>query len=219
MNSKTVSRIGILGVLLFAASSILGGYSIEGYDSLRQLISETYAIGTTYGIYLRMFGIIPSGVLFTLFFFYAKKHFPKHQIIKIGFYGLVLFYGLSTIIVGIFPCDHCCNPEFTNPSTAQIIHNLFGFITYLIVPCCILLLGIGLRKTNHSRLSNHGIFLGSLSSLFVLYLFLNPLTHLIGMYQRIIESIILLWIISCATTLKKKMNHDDRTSSNLDQRH
>lgn len=208
MNSKTVSRIGILGVLLFAASSILGGYSIEGYDSLRKLISETYAIDTTYGIYLRMFGIIPCGVLFTLFFFFAKKHFPKHQIITIGFYGLVLFYGLSTIIVGFFPCDHGCNPEFTNPSTAQIIHNLFGFLTYLTVPCCILLLGVGLRKTNHSRLSNHGIFLGSLSSLFVLYLFLNPLTHFIGMLQRIIESIFLLWIISCATTLKK-MNHDD----------
>ena len=105
----------------------------------------------------------------------------------------------------------CCTnvgSEFTNPSTAQIIHNLFGFLTYLTVPCCILLLGVGLRKTNHSRLSNHGIFLGSLSSLFVLYLFLNPLTHFIGMYQRIIESIFLLWIISCATTLKK-MNHDD----------
>ena len=169
MNSKTVSRIGILGVLLFAASSILGGYSIEGYDSLRQLISETYAIGTTYGIYLRMFGIIPSGVLFTLFLFYAKKHFPKHQFITIGFYGLVFFYGLSTIIVGIFPCDYGCNPGFTTPSTAQIIHNLFGFLTYLTVPCCILLLGVGLRKTNHSMLSNHGILLGSLSSLLVLY--------------------------------------------------
>ena len=208
MNSKTVSRIGILGVLLFAASSILGGYSIEGYDSLRQLISETYATGITYGIYLRMFGIIPSGVLFTLFLFYAKKHFPKHQFITIGFYGLVFFYGLSTIIVGIFPCDYGCNPGFTPPSTAQIIHNLFGFLTYMTVPCCILLLGVGLRKTNHSMLSNHGILLGSLSSLFVLYLFLNPLTHFIGMYQRIIESIFLLWIISCATTLKK-MNHDD----------
>ena len=124
MNSNTVYRIGILGVLLFAASSILGGYQIEGYDSLRQLISKTYAINVTYGIYLRMFGVIPSGVLFILFFFYLKKLFPQHQIIKIGFCGLVFFYGLLTIIVEIFPCDHSCNPEFLNPSTAHIIHNL-----------------------------------------------------------------------------------------------
>jgi predicted permease len=157
---------------------------------------------------LECLGSFHVGFYLPSFSFSQKKHFPKHQIITIGFYGLVLFYGLSTIIVGTFPCDHGCNPEFTNPSTAQIIHNLFGFLTYLTVPCCILLLGVGLRKTNHSRLSNHGIFLGSLSSLFVLYLFLNPLTHFIGMYQRIIESIFLLWIISCATTLKK-MNHDD----------
>ena len=81
MNSKTVYRIGIMGVVLFATSSILGGLLIEDYDPLRQLISETYAIDVTYGLYLRMFGVIPSGILFTLFFFYAKKHFPQHQII------------------------------------------------------------------------------------------------------------------------------------------
>ena len=88
MNSKTVSRIGILGVLLFAASCILGGYSIEGYDSLRKFISETYAIDTTYGIYLRMFGIIPSGVLFTLFFFYAKNTFLSIKSLQLGFMDL-----------------------------------------------------------------------------------------------------------------------------------
>ena len=205
MNPKNIYSIGILGVLLFAASSILGGYQIRGYDSLRQLISKTYAIDVTFSIYLRMFGIISSGVLFTLFFFYLKKLFPQHQIIKIGFCGLVFFYGLLTIIVEIFPCDHSCNPEFLNPSTADIIHNLSGFLTYLTVPCCILLLGGGLRKTNHSRLSNHRIILGILNSL---YLLLNSKTHYIGMYQRIIKSIFLLWVISLATTLKK-MKHDD----------
>ena len=205
MNPKNIYSIGILGVLLFAASSILGGYQIRGYDSLRQLISKTYAIDVTFSIYLRMFGIISSGVLFTLFFFYLKKLFPQHQIIKIGFCGLVFFYGLLTIIVEIFPCDHSCNPEFMNPSTAHIIHNLSGFLTYLTVPCCILLLGGGLRKTNHSRLSNHTIILGILNSL---YLLLNSKTHYIGMYQRIIKSIFLLWVISLATTLKK-MKHDD----------
>ena len=35
MNSKTVYRIGILGVVLFATSSILDGLLIEDYDPLR----------------------------------------------------------------------------------------------------------------------------------------------------------------------------------------
>lgn len=208
MNSKTVYRIGILGAVLFATSSILGGLLIKGYDPLRQLISETYAIEVTYGLYLRMFGVIPSGILFTLFFFYAKKHFPQHQIIQNGFNGLVLFYGLSTIIVGIFLCDHGCNPEFTNPSTAQIIHNLFGFLTYLTVPCFILLLSVGLRKTNHTNLSYLGIILGLLSTILVLFIFLNPKTFYFRVYQRIIECSFLLWVISCANTLKG-VTHED----------
>ncbi len=67
MNNKTTFLIGIIGVSLFVVSSVLGGFLIENYNMASQLISESYAIDTEYGIILRIFGYIPSGILITLF--------------------------------------------------------------------------------------------------------------------------------------------------------
>ena len=56
MNNKTTFLIGIIGVSLFVVSSVLGGILIENYNMASQLISESYAIDTEYGIILRIFG-------------------------------------------------------------------------------------------------------------------------------------------------------------------
>ena len=74
MNNKTTFLIGIIGVSLFVVSSVLGGFLIENYNMASQLISESYAIDTEYGIILRIFGYIPSGILITLFCFLGVKH-------------------------------------------------------------------------------------------------------------------------------------------------
>ena len=52
MNNKTTFLIGIIGVSLFVVSSVLGGFLIENYNMASQLISESYAIDTEYGIIL-----------------------------------------------------------------------------------------------------------------------------------------------------------------------
>ncbi|MFT6873247.1 MAG: hypothetical protein ACJAVN_002265, partial [Roseivirga sp.] len=56
MNNKITFLIGIVGVILFVVSSILGGFLIENYNELSQYISESYAIDTEYGKILRIFG-------------------------------------------------------------------------------------------------------------------------------------------------------------------
>jgi len=62
---------------------------------------------------------------------------------KIGFCGLGIFYGIATIIVGLFPCDKGCNKELIDPSVLQVIHNLTGLLTYIFVPISIILIGVG----------------------------------------------------------------------------
>jgi len=94
MSNKFAFIIGILGASLFVVSSILGGILIENYSLTSQYISETYAIDTEYGIVLRAFGYIPSGILLTIFAFVGFKKFPKSTITKIGFYGLGIFMAL-----------------------------------------------------------------------------------------------------------------------------
>ena len=146
MKNKFTFLIGILGVSLFIVSSIVGGFLIENYSILSQYISETYAIDTEYGVILRTFGYIPSGILLTLFCFIGVTYFQPSKLIKIGFYGIGIFYGLATVIVGIFPCDSGCSKQLVDPSTSQIIHNLMGLLTYIFVPICMILIGVGLKK-------------------------------------------------------------------------
>lgn len=205
MNNKITFLIGILGVSLFVVSSILGGFLIENYNILSQYISESYAIDTEYGKILRIFGYIPSGVLITLFCFLGVRYFQISKLLKVGFYGIGIFYGLATVIVGIFPCDSGCNKALIDPSSSQLIHNFVGSLTYLLVPVFMILIGLGLKKTpNNNTFSLLSIVFGAISLLLVYILVSNSNSEYIGLYQRIIESIFVIWIIFCAIVIKNK---------------
>ncbi len=203
MNNKRTFLIGILGVSLFVISSIAGGLLIENYNILNQFISESFAIDTEYGIFLRIFGYIPSGILIALFCFLGARYFHPSKIIQIGFYGIGIFYGLATVIVGIFPCDSGCNKELIDPSSSQLIHNFVALLTYLFVPVFMILIGLGLKKSHNNIFSLQSIVCGAISILFVLILVSNLNSEYIGLYQRIIESAFVIWIIFCAILIKK----------------
>ncbi|MBT8187683.1 MAG: DUF998 domain-containing protein [Croceitalea sp.] len=204
MSTNTTFFIGILGAGLFVISSIIGGILIDDYSITAQFISETFAIDAQYGVPLRLFAIIPSGVLFTLFAYGAYMNLPQSNMTKLGFIGWGLFYGVATAVVGIFPCDSGCNRELINPSLSQIIHNLIAAFTYMIVPLCILLIAISLRKwPSFKRLANLGILCGTISYLFVMLLFSDPNSEIVGLYQRVIEGLFIVWMLGCAFRIKK----------------
>ena len=205
MSNKSIFFIGVLGVSLLAASFILGGLLIENYDIVSQFISESYAIDTEYGILLRIFGYIPSGILITLFCFLAVKYFQPTILIKIGFYGIGIFYGVASLVTGIFPCDSGCNKELINPSFSQLTHNFAALLMYVFVPINIIITGIGLKRlANYNRLSIIAITSGIISILFVYLLFSDITSEFLGLYQRIIESVFIIWILTCAFTIKNQ---------------
>ncbi len=203
MSNKLTYLIGIIGVSLFAFCAIIGGFLIEDYNIISQFISESYAIDTEYGMTLRAFGYIPSGILITIFCFRLSTMFRPSILTKLGFYALGVFYGIATILVGFFPCDSGCNKDLVDPSISQLIHNLLGFLTYVFVPISIILIGLGLKQLpNYSRLSVKAITYGAISIIFVYVLFSDPDSAYIGLYQRIIESVFILWIVTCAIAIK-----------------
>ena len=205
MNNKITFLIGIVGVSLFVVSSILGGFLIENYNELSQYISESYAIDTEYGKILRIFGYIPSGILITLFCFLGVRYFQPSKLLKIGFYGIGIFYGLATVVVGIFPCDSGCNKELIDPSSSQLIHDFVGLLTYLFVPVFMILIGLGLKKSsNNNTFSLQSIVFGAITVLFVFILVSNSNSEYIGLYQRMIESVFVIWIVFCAFVIKNK---------------
>lgn len=204
MSNNSLFFIAIISTTLFIVSSILGGFQFDDYDPISQYISETMAIGTPHGKKLRYFGYIPSGILLIVFSFIGYKRFPKSHLTKIGFIGLGLFYGFSTIIVGIFPCDIGCNKELIDPSISQLIHNFVGLLTYLFVPISIVFINLGLWKSkNYSQLFKIGIICAFISIIFISLLISNNSSSYIGLYQRIIEVIFIFFIISCAISIKK----------------
>ena len=204
MNNKTVFLIGTLGVSLFAIPAIIGGVLIEDYSLISQFISESDARGTKHGLALRLFGYIPSGILIAVFCFVALKKFQSSKLSKTGFYGLGVFYGIATMLTGIFPCDVGCNKNFIDPSLSQIIHNLAGLLTYIFVPISLMIVGLGLKHSpSHNRLSVIAITCGIVSSLFISLLLSDLSSQHVGLLQRIIESIFIIWIVTCAIEIKK----------------
>ena len=215
MSNKLVFWAGILSVTFFGVASILGGFQFESYDPISQYISETMAIDTPYGKALRFFGYIPAGVLLTIFSFAGVKKISASALTKIGFWGLGIFYGLATIIIGLFPCDKGCNMELADPSVSQLIHTLTGLLTYIFVPISIVTIGIGLRQSKkHNALSKIAISCGLVSIVFVGILLSNRSTNFAGLYQRIIEVTFIIWVVACSIFIKKSEQLNSNANRN-----
>lgn len=204
MSRQVISLLGLLGVSLFIITTITSGMLLSNYSHLSQLISESYAIDTPYGIQLRYFGFLPSGILITAFSFLSIKYVPNSAATKMGLIGIGLFYGLGTVVVSIFPCDSGCNKEMINPTISQFLHNLSGLLTYLFVPICLLILGLEARKWPRGKtLSIVGLLCACISILFIFLIMAATDSNYIGLIQRVIEASILFWIISFSLYLRK----------------
>jgi hypothetical protein len=194
MTNKIIFLTGLLGVILFVGTTVVGGVQLNGYSHINQYISESYASGTEHASALRMYGFIPSGILLMIFSFLYPRIVAKSKAVRLAFLGIGVFYGLGTVVTSIFPCDFGC--DMSKPSISQIVHNMMGFLTYVIVPICVIGIGVKTRKwEGYSRLSIISLGIGFLSLLFVAILFMNPEGDFKGLFQRVIEGSILLWIL------------------------
>lgn len=203
MSRKQIFWCGILGVTLFASATLLGGLLSEEYHPFSQLISETYAMDTQYGPALRLLGFVPAGILIFLFAWGSVKHFPKGVLIREGLRGFGVFYGLSTFIAGVFPCDYGCSLQLLDASVSHQIHHLAGLVTYIFVPICILIMGVGLRQRKVSRRLHRTSIGSGLLAIFLSTIFLlGSTTNYAGLFQLLLEIVILAWICYVAFFLK-----------------
>jgi hypothetical protein len=204
--NKLIFILGSAGVGLFVFSTICAGYLIPEYSHYKQLISESYAIDTNYGLPLRYFGFLPSGLLIFLFALGAKSALPQSTITTIGLFGVGLFYGLGTVVVSVFPCDQGCNPELIDPSISQLIHNSVGLLTYLLVPLCLIFIGIASQKWKNGRILSIVSFILGSSSILLVGVFSSHLqSDFAGLLQRLIEGSILIWILFLSKYIKSQI--------------
>jgi hypothetical protein len=209
MTKSTVSAIGIAGVALFVIAAISGALLIPAFSQVAQFLSESYAIDTTYGLYLRLLGYIPSGILILLFCFSAVKHLPKSKATAAALAGIGLFYGGGTIVTGIFPCDAGCNKEMIDPSFAQLIHSISGLFTYVTVPFFVIILGAAAVKWKDVKITGKFILLcGFVSLVFAAIFFTQLSSPYGGLYQRTLEGSILLAILLTAFCIQKQSRQE-----------
>ncbi|MES2747803.1 MAG: DUF998 domain-containing protein [Bacteroidota bacterium] len=194
---------GILGVILFTLTTVIGGILNPNYHFISQFISELYAVDAPNADLLRFYGYLPSGVFFILFAVFLHAVLPKSAGTTLGCILFGFGYGFGTIVCSIFNCDVGCNPFFVNPSLSQFIHNAMGMLTYLLTPIGLLCIGISVRKKLFY--SNFSIVIAVLSFLFVLVLNVAIQTPYKGIIQRVIEGSFLIWIAYSAFYLSKNL--------------
>lgn len=187
---------GIIGIGLFIITIVVGGFTYNGYNHFSQLISEMYAKNTKFGIYLRLFGFFPSGLLIAWFTHFVCKRvkiiYNPNSLISIGILGMGVFYGLFTALSSVFVCNIDCK----GTGISQSIHNILGAITYLLTPICIFLIAIGLRKNKNIKRYSIFFWFTSLSSMVSVIIFLNFHNRQFeGIIQRITEAFFLITIL------------------------
>ncbi len=203
MKSINIFWIGISGVALFIFTTILGSLLNANYQSSSQLISELYATNAPNAALLKYTGYIPSGLLVASFCLYCTKVLPKSTLNTIGFLGIGIFYGLGTVICSLFPLDEINKDNLLPPSSSELIHEFTGLLTYLITPISLLLIGINANKWKNGKfVAVSGMLCGAVTIYLVGKFLANMNAPNIGIIQRIIEGIILLWIIICAFYVK-----------------
>ena len=206
MKQKLSYWTGIISVLLFVFTTIIAGFNYSNYNSISQFISELYAVNAPNADIIRYYFYLPSGILFLLFAFFSNASLPKSKLKTTGLILIGFGYGFGTILCSIFNCDMECNPKFINPSISQIIHNLMGMITYFIVPIGILLIAIASKKWDKATIfTGFSYSIAFLSFIFVILLNANITSPLKGLFQRIIEASILIWIVVCSIYINKNL--------------
>lgn len=193
---------GMIGVALFAAATVVGGLQFEHYSHVSQFISETYGTGAPWGHDLRLFGFIPSGMALLLFALLALSVLPRSTGATVGLVGLGVFYGLGTVVCSIFICDQGCGRNGEMVTASQVVHNIMGFLTYLIVPPCLVLIGLAARAWPDGLVvSRAGLLCGALAFLLFMLFVADPGSSFVGLIQRVLEGAVLLWVLLCSLHL------------------
>ncbi len=198
MEFRKFSAYSILGsILLYIGSIIISGFLKPEYSHLRDAISELGETGYSYA-YILNYSLVVTG-FFVVFFAYALHISIKQEKYSIIPFISLLYFGLSLVAGGLFPCDKGC----INPVTfSGYVHIYSGTPNLILNPLAYYL--FAKRMENDTRwkikasISKRAAFI-----LILLYLlsFLFPIINLAGLGQRLTVVPIILWLYVMAVHL------------------
>jgi hypothetical protein len=194
---------GLAGTALYVTACVLSGLQVPHYSHVSQYLSEAVALGMPYGPLIRYGLLVPSGVLISAFYVLAASAVPRSVLGSLGLYGLAIFHGGLHILASIFPCVEGCNIGRSTRILAQDIHNFIALFSYLLVPFCLSAIGFGARRwPNGFVLSVAATLAAIVCFVFDAILWLRPFSPYAGLFQRIMEASVLIWIVTFITYLR-----------------
>ncbi|CAN1515125.1 Protein of unknown function DUF998 [Caulobacteraceae bacterium] len=187
----------IIGAGLLVLMTVAGAAAWPGYSHVSQYISELGATGAPHGRLVSLGGFLPVGVLLTTFAGLAALIPPRGVLKTLGCIGLFLF-ALGYLGAAVFPCDFGCRPE--TPSGSQMLHMAFGLAGYILAPLTLAVLAIASRKWPGAK----ALFpLGLVCAVVAGIAFFTMADPFAGLFQRVLEGSVLLWIVAFAFTLRR----------------
>jgi hypothetical membrane protein len=198
----TLSRIAfatiIAGVAVLLVAVVLGGAVYPGYDHTRQFMSELGATGSVTGAWVNPLGYVPNGVLITVFSVIAAW-ILRRSALAVTACLLLAGNGIGMTGAGIYPCDFECSRS--DPSSAAVLHDLFGGLGYL---CAII--GVGLaslwaRRSDAPWLAPIGVVVLIVSV--VGFYGVVAEVELMGLFQRVMEAALAVFMLALGWALVK----------------
>lgn len=201
MNGNLAMICAVLGALWLLAMVVIGGAAWDGYDHVSQYISELGATGAPHGWQVSWLGFLPVGVLITAFAFFAWRAAPRSALATLGSIGIVLF-AAGYIGSAFFQCDFGCRPD--TPSFSQMMHELIGLAGYLLAPITLLLLGLAARSWPGAMWLALIGFASGVGSLIGLGGMLEDDAPFVGVFQRVLEASVMVWVVACGIYLGRQ---------------
>lgn len=192
---------GILGPLLFTATTILCASVVPNYNHAHQFISELGAEGAETQNLMNWLGFIPTGLLIMLFS-WAMLIRNKSVLGKIGA-TMIGIFSLGLILSGIFSCDIGC-PNFG--SSLNNIHQTIAPIAFVSICLGILFTGLSFRKKPQMCRFGFYTIYSSVLAMILLVLLVQSLESrtYIGLVQRLLLGTVFIWMAICGYILFRK---------------
>jgi len=189
----------LLSFLWLAGGVFVAGLFYPGYSHVSQFMSELGATGTVHGSWVNLIVFAGAEVWILLFLVGATRTLAGNRPAIAGLLLVALYAGLL-LTAASFPCDFGCRPEA--PSRSHLIHASAGVLAYVAGLCGLSLISVGLRRGRHRLLPNGtGTVLQLAGVVLVVGMLLSE--DMAGLFQRLLEALLYLWMIRIGVVLSR----------------
>lgn len=190
---RRVLLAGVVGVVLYVATWATLGVLRDGYDPLRQAISELFALDAPRGQAWTLAAVLLlTGVLLVPFGLVLDRVLPGEG--RLG-PGLVVASGVGTALVALAPCSAGC--PGAGASLNDTLHVVFaggGYAALVAAP-----LAVAWRVRGHApALARWSLLLGGIATTGFLVRNLAGVDVLAGLQQRVFNTTADLWFVVVA---------------------